>query len=129
MIRLDEHFLREAGLGSLPEDDKHSLLKRLYAELEVRVGEALTDGLSQSQLDEFESIIDGHPPTVHAVLVRRCPAALEKIQGLSDRECKELAADEWLKENRPDHQSTVRAHFLVLKAELVAMAPTMVATS
>ena len=53
MFQLDENFLNDIGLGSLPEAQKKPFLQHIYEELELRVGTRLSDGLSDEQLEEF----------------------------------------------------------------------------
>ena len=58
MFQLDEKFLEDIGLNALPEEQKKPFLQHIYDELELRVGTMLSDGMSDAQLEEFESIID-----------------------------------------------------------------------
>ena len=58
MFQLDEKFLEDIGLNDLPEEQKKPFLQHIYDELELRVGTKLSDGMSDEQLEEFESIID-----------------------------------------------------------------------
>ena len=58
MFRLDDQFLKDIGLDGLPEEQKKPFLQHIYSELELRVGTRLSDGLSDTQLEEFEKIID-----------------------------------------------------------------------
>lgn len=53
-VRLDEQFLEAVGLGALAPEAGGSLLTTLYKELELRVGRALAEMLSDEQLEEFE---------------------------------------------------------------------------
>ena len=57
MFQLDDKFLEEIGLNSLPEEQKKPFLQHIYDELELRVGTKLSDGMTDEQLEEFESII------------------------------------------------------------------------
>ena len=55
MFQLDDKFLEEVGLGSLPDDQKKLFLDHFREQLELRVGLQLSEGLSEMQLAEFES--------------------------------------------------------------------------
>lgn len=58
MFQLDDKFLEEVGLGSLPDDQKKLFLDHFREQLELRVGLQLSEGLSDMQLAEFESFMD-----------------------------------------------------------------------
>ena len=58
MFQLDDNFLQQVGLGSLPEDQKQAFLAYFREQLELRVGTKLSEGLSDAQLAEFEAFID-----------------------------------------------------------------------
>lgn len=58
MFQLDDKFLADVGLNDLPDSEKPAFLQHIYDELELRVGTQLSDGMSDDQLQEFESIID-----------------------------------------------------------------------
>ena len=58
MFQLNDEFLKELGLDQLPEDQRKPFLDHIYSELELRVGERLSQGMSDAQLDEFANIID-----------------------------------------------------------------------
>ena len=44
MFQLDDKFLEEVGLGSLPADQKQAFLAHLREQLELRVGTQLSEG-------------------------------------------------------------------------------------
>ena len=50
MFQLDDNFLEEVGLGSLPDDQKGLFLNHFREQLELRVGLQLSEGLSDMQL-------------------------------------------------------------------------------
>ena len=62
MFKLDDKFLEEVGLGSLPAEQKRAFLQHVYSELESRVGMKLTDGMSDQKLDEFAYFVDRDEP-------------------------------------------------------------------
>ena len=72
------------GLSALPDDAKQIMLKHAYDTLEMAVGEELSEGLSDSQLEEFESIIDSKD---------------------------EMAATRWLEIHVPEYRAITREKF------------------
>lgn len=76
-MQFDEQFLQDMGLAAMPAEQKQAFLDYIQEELEVRIGERISKGLTEAQLQEFDSITD--------------PA--------------EAAA--WLEKNRPDFRQIV----------------------
>lgn len=101
-ISLDIALLEELGVSEMMSDDQRLLLEHLYGELEQRVGKALSEGLSDDQLEEFEALIDA-----------------------SDDE----GSSRWLEENRPDYRDVVAAQFASLKAEVRAQSAEILAAA
>jgi len=73
MFQLNEEFLKELGLDQLPEEQRKPFLQHIYSELEMRVGERLSQGMSDAQLDEFADIIDKKPNAVDNFLAKYAP--------------------------------------------------------
>lgn len=131
MFQLNEEFLKELGLDQLPEDQRKPFLDHIYSELELRVGERLSQGLSDAQLDEFANIIDKVPGAVDTFLAAHAPqcqsdpmfARLVQATGVAvdDPRLKdEFAATKWLEVNRPDYRDVVAAVMEELKKEIIA---------
>ncbi len=76
-MKFDEQFLSDIGLDDMPDDQKKVFLGYAQEELEVRIGEKISEGMTEEQLNEFDAIED---------------------QGL---------AVEWLEKNRPDYKEVV----------------------
>jgi len=76
-MQFDEKFLQEMGLSAMPEEQKRAFLKYVQDELELRIGERISRGLTETQLNEFDLITD---PT---------------------------EAAKWLEKNRPDYREIV----------------------
>lgn len=89
-MRFDEQFLQEMGLSAMPEDQKQKFLAYIQEELEVRIGERISKGLTEVQLNEFDMITD--------------PADAAK----------------WLERNRPDYREIVARTVDEMKAEIRA---------
>ena len=89
-MEFDDKFLQEMGLTAMPEDQKQKFLDYVQEELEVRIGERISKGLTQTQLNEFDMITD--------------PAE----------------AANWLEKNRPDYREIVNRTIDEMKAEIRA---------
>lgn len=76
-MQFDEKFLQEMGLSAMPEEQKRAFLNYIQEELEVRIGERISKGLTEVQLNEFDLITD--------------PSEAAK----------------WLEKNRPDYREIV----------------------
>lgn len=131
MFRLDDQFLKDVGLDSLPEDQRQPFLQHIYSELELRVGTRLSDGLSDAQLEEFEQIIDRKEDKIQAWLAAHAPnytqeEAFMKLQQATKLEAgdirlvAEYTATKWLEVNRPDYRQVVAAVLEELKAEIIS---------
>lgn len=129
MFQLDEKFLDEIGLRDLPNDQKRPFLQHIYEELELRVGTRLSDGLSDEQLEEFESIIDHKTDVINNWLEKNIPQysndplfiRLQTANKLSENDINlrsEYAATKWLELNRSDYRNVVGQVLEELKKEI-----------
>jgi hypothetical protein len=118
MFQLDDNFLKELGLDQMPEEQRKPFLEHIYSELELRVGERLSQGMSDAQLDEFANIIDKVPGAVDAFLDKHAPNYTEEpmfqrlvqatgVAADDPRLRNEYAATKWLEVNRPDYRNVV----------------------
>jgi hypothetical protein len=101
-INLDRNLLEELGLGSLPENEKDSLLSHIYETLEMRVGMRLADQMTNEQLDEFEKYFEA-----------------KDDQG----------AFHWLETNFPNYKAIVQEEFDKLKNEVKQSVPQILQTA
>ena len=131
MFQLNDEFLKELGLDQLPEDQRKPFLDHIYSELELRVGERLSQGMSDAQLDEFANIIDKVPGAVDEFLAKHAPQYQQEpmferlvqatgAQADDPRLKDEFAATKWLEVNRPDYRDVVAAVLEELKKEILA---------
>jgi hypothetical protein len=131
MFQLDDKFLEEIGLNVMPEEQKKPFLQHIYDELELRVGTKLSEGMTDEQLEEFESIIDRKDSVVVEWLGKYVPdymndevfTQLLSATGLGadDINAKaEYAATKWLEVNRPNYRDVVAQVLDELKKEVVA---------
>lgn len=131
MFQLDDKFLADIGLDTLPEEQKQAFLQHIYEELELRVGTRLSDGLSDTQLAEFEKIIDRDQATIEGWIAAHVPdytndevfkrmqAAL-KLEATDPTLKAEFVATKWLEVNRPDYRDVVKAVLDELKGEILS---------
>lgn len=89
-MQFDDTFLQEMGLTAMPEDQKQAFLDYVQEELEVRIGERISKGLTEAQLNEFDAIVD------------------------------QAEAAKWLEQNRPDYREIVNRTIEEMKEEIRA---------
>ena len=89
-MNFDEQFLQEMGLSAMPEDQKQAFLDYIQEELEIRIGERISKGLTETQLNEFDMITD------------------------------QAEATAWLERNRPDYREIVNRTIEEMKEEIRA---------
>jgi predicted RNA-binding Zn ribbon-like protein len=99
-LKIDDSLLQELGLGSLPQQEKTSLLKHIYETLEMRVGMRLADQMTNEQLDEFERFFNAQD---------------------------DAGAFRWLETNFPNYKDIVADEFTKLKKEVATTAPQILA--
>jgi len=99
-LRIDDSLLQELGLGSLPQDEKTSLLRHIYETLEMRVGMRLADQMTNAQLDEFERFFNAQD---------------------------DAGAFHWLETNFPNYKDTVAEEYTKLKEEVRGTVPQILA--
>lgn len=58
MMRIDEQFMEEVGLGAMAPDEKQAFMQHAEEELEVRVGQAVGADFTEEQMNEFDAITD-----------------------------------------------------------------------
>ena len=130
MFQLDDKFLADIGLNELPEEQKKAFLQHIYDELELRVGTKLSDGMSDEQLEEFESIIDRKDDVITEWLTKHVPdyyndesfSRIKEATGLDVNDAglrAEYAATKWLEVNRPDYRDVVAGVLDELKKEII----------
>ena len=89
-MEFNDQFLQEMGLSAMPEDQKQKFLDYVQEELEIRIGERISKGLTPTQLNEFDMITDP------------------------------MEAALWLERNRPDYREIVNRTINEMKEEIRA---------
>lgn len=129
MLQLDNSLLEEMGLGSLPEDQKKAFLDHFREQLEMKVGTKLSEGLTDAQLNEFESFMNRDKQKVEAWLAQYVPdysddETYKKLVGTAPSDVPagvvlaEYASLKWLSVNRPDYRKIVSDTVEELKEEV-----------
>lgn len=70
MIKVDDRFLAEVGLQNLPEPQRTAFITEIQGELENRVGEKMSEGMTPEQLEEFDGIMQKDRNTMIKFLTR-----------------------------------------------------------
>lgn len=131
MFQLDDQFLQDVGLGGLPEDQKKLFLDHFREQLELRVGTRLSEGLTDAQLEEFESFIDRKDDRVNAWLATNVPnyeedTIYQQLKAGAPEQIPqnvilaEYASLKWLGLNRPDYKDVVSTTMNELKGEIIS---------
>ena len=131
MFQLDDKFLKDIGLDNMPDEQKKPFLQHIYNELELRVGTKLSEGMTDAQLEEFESIIDRKDEIIKTWLEKNSPdylndqnyIKLQKASGLDSDNPNlraEYSATKWLEINRPDYRDVVMQVLDEIKKEVSA---------
>jgi len=147
MFKLDNNFLVSLGLGGLPVEEKNRLLQMVYERLEMNVGMRLAEKMSDQQLDEFESFIDGNVDYARNFLNINRPGweqsedfnkSLETAKANAQRQnvqfnenpvISEFAALKWLETNFPNYKDVVAEELEKLKGEVTQAAPQILSAS
>lgn len=136
MFQLDDKFLQDIGLGSLPEEQRKAFLQHIYDELELRVGTKLSEGMNEEQMAEFEAFVDRNEERVRGWYATNMPDyatrpdyqefARSAPQGTPELDIlSEFASLKWLELNRPDYRQIVAQELEALKQEIISQKDTI----
>ena len=130
MIRVDENFLRETGLGDLDEMQRTAFIEEAQRLLENRISEKLSDGLSLEQLGEFDGIMKKDKNVMIKALAKLGDYRIDEVyQNLLKRYgvtegtvdiLSEYLSVKWIQTNRPNYAEVSRQVFEELKQEVRA---------
>jgi hypothetical protein cdivTM_08533 len=130
MIRVDENFLRETGLGDLDEMQRAAFIEEAQRLLENRIGEKLSEGLSLEQLEEFDGIMKKDKNVMIKALAKLGDYRIDEVyQNLLKRYgvtegtvdiLSEYLSVKWIQTNRPNYAEVSRQVFEELKQEVRA---------
>lgn len=133
MIKIDEKFLEEVGLSTLTENKKAEFIAKTQEELENRVGEKMSEGMTVDQLREFEGIMNNDRNTMIRVLSQIGDYRKDELyQKLLKRHnvaegtleiLGEFLSVKWIQINRPDYAVITKNVTEELKNEIFEAAP------
>ena len=133
MIKIDEKFLDEVGLSSMPDEQKADFIAQTQEELETRVGEKMSEGMTIDQLREFDGIMNNDRNTMIRVLSQvgdyREDELYKKLlekHGVSEGTLEilgEYLSVKWIQINRPDYATITSNVASELKAEIIEARP------
>ena len=127
MYKFDDRFLEEVGLANMPAEQKQSFLDYAQEQLEIRIGEKMSAGMTDAQIEEFEKIIDGDQQTVDGLLANLGDYKNDEIyQRLLQNGANEativndFVTAKWLNQNCPQYQQIIADSLAGLKTEISA---------
>ena len=133
MIKIDEKFLEEVGLSTLTENKKAEFIAKTQEELENRIGEKMSEGMTIDQLREFEGIMNNDRNTMIRVLSQIGDYRKDELyQKLLKRHnvtegtleiLGEFLSVKWIQINRPDYAVITKNVTEELKNEIFEAAP------
>lgn len=128
MFQIDDGLLKELGLDSLRGQEREDFKEFMRDTLWARVGEELTDGLSDKQLEEFGYFMDGNVDGMKSWLAQHAPGYQEdeaykqfKAANTDLSEADVLGSYGsllWLQKTRPSYPQVVEQKMDELKAEI-----------
>jgi hypothetical protein len=101
-FKLDDDFINQVGLGNLSEDEKNHFREYALQTLQLRIGERLSEDLSEEQLEELEDKIVIEPHDTEETAAKK----------------QQLVA-EWLKTNHPNYEQVVSDEAEKLKQDMI----------
>ena len=127
MYKFDDRFLEEVGLANMPAEQKQSFLDYAQEQLEIRIGEKMSAGMTDAQIEEFEKIIDGDQQTVDGLLANLGDYKNDEIyqrllqNGASEATVvNDFVTAKWLDQNCPQYQQIIADSLAGLKTEISA---------
>lgn len=130
MIKFDEKFLEEVGLGSMPEGQKQEFLQHIQDQLELRVGEKMSENMSVDQMEEFDGIMKNDRQIMSKVLrdfggdYRQDPLYLKVMERHKATEATleligEYLSIKWIQTYRPNYSEVADNVAKELKEEII----------
>lgn len=128
MFQIDDNLLNELGLVELAGQEREEFKEYIKTTLQERVGERLTDDMSDETLDEFGYFMDGNVDGMKQWLSQHVPNYQDdpNFQQFRDSNPDASEADilssygslAWLQINRPDYPDVVKQTMDELKREI-----------
>lgn len=127
MYKFDDGFLEGVGLAGIPENQKEAFLQYAQDQLETRVGEKMSEGLSDAQLDEFEKIIDNDQEVINDWLANAGDYKSDELYqrlaqntgGSENEVANDYVTAKWLNQNCPQYQQIITDSIEALRQEIM----------
>lgn len=128
-MEIDDKFLEEVGLGGLEGERRKEFIRRTREELELRVGEEVSKGLSMEQIKEFEALSEGDQRIIKKLVLEmdsdfredRVYQAILKRSGKENGDWSTLGeylSVRWIQKNCPDYRAIVERVVNELKEKI-----------
>ena len=129
MIKVDDKFLVEVGLQNVPEPQRTAFMTEIQEELENRVGEKMSEGMTSEQLEEFDGIMqkdrnvmikfltklgDYRQDEVYQKLLQKYNVTEGTLEILG-----EYLSVKWIQLNRPDYAKVAQDIEAEFKQEII----------
>ena len=123
-------LLTDLGLDRFSPEEQD----RIYEDFTYELGAAISDGLSDEQLEEFTQIINGNDDVIQPWLADHMPAyredpSFQELQVGYDEDPEKVSPEKvfasiaWVRVNRPDFESIVARTKREFKAQLDDQVP------
>ena len=128
MYKFDDNFLESVGLGSMPAEQKDAFLQYAQDQLEMKIGEKMSEGLSDEQLSEFEKIVDNDKETIDRWIANSGDYQNDEIYqklveslGSDNEEIKsDYVTAKWLDQNCPQYRKIITDSIKAIREEIAA---------
>lgn len=128
MFEIDDSLLDELGLGSLAGQERAEFKEYVKTTLQERVGERLTEGMSDETLDEFGYFMDGNVDGMkqwlnnHIENYQQDPNYQQFVAANPNASEADILSSygslAWLQVNRPDYSEVVKQTLDGLREEI-----------
>lgn len=128
MIKYDEDFLARVGLSDLPVNQKPIFLEHVREELEIRVGERISENMTEEQISEFEGIMKKDPAIMRSFLsqigdYKQDEVFLKMVELQGEKKIdaqfvSDFLSVKWIHKNRPDYKEVVSEEATRLEKEI-----------
>lgn len=128
MFEIDDSLLDELGLGSLAGQERAEFKEYVKTTLQERVGERLTEGMSDETLDEFGYFMDGNVDGMkqwlndHIENYQQDPNYQQFVAANPNASEADILSSygslAWLQVNRPDYPEVVKQTLDGLREEI-----------
>lgn len=128
MFEIDDNLLDELGLGALTGQERAEFKEYVKTTLQERVGERLTEGMSDETLDEFGYFMDGNVDGMkqwlnnHIENYQQDPNYQQFVAANPNASEADILSSygslAWLQVNRPDYSEVVKQTLDGLREEI-----------